>query len=79
MTTEDQIALEKIMGAKIRGAKAFAGVIALAAGFAVTVLQPSPTLAELCGGKEANGCRDGSMGGGNTGSHDDGAFSPPSS
>jgi len=65
------------MGAKTRGARAFAGIIALTAGFAVTALQPSAALAELCGGKEANGCTSGSMGGGNTGGHDD--FSPPSS
>jgi len=56
------------MGVKTRGAKTFAGIVALAAGFAVTVLQPSAALAELCG---ANGCTDGSMGGGNTGGHDD--------
>lgn len=67
------------MGVKTRGAKAFAGIIALTAGFAVTVLQPSAALAELCGGKDSNGCVGGSIGGGNTGSHDDGAFSPPSS
>jgi hypothetical protein len=67
------------MGTKTRSAKAFAGIVALAAGFAVTVLQPSAALAELCGGKESNGCTSGNIGGGNTGGHDDGAFSPPSS
>ena len=67
------------MGVRTRGAKAFAGIVALAAGFAVTVLQPSATLAELCGGKESSGCTGGSMGGGNTDAHDEGDFSPPTS
>jgi hypothetical protein len=58
--------------------KKFAGVVALAAGFAVTALQPSPTLAELCGGKESSGCTGGSTVG-NGGDHDGSTFSPPSS
>jgi hypothetical protein len=68
------------MSTKSRRMKKLAGVVALAAGFAVTALHPSATLAELCGGgKESGNCTSGSMGGGNTGGHDDGAFSPPSS
>jgi len=67
------------MGTKSRRMKKLAGVVALAAGFAVTVLQPSATLAELCGGgKESNSCTGGSTAG-TTGSHDATAFSPPSS
>ncbi len=66
------------MGTKSRRMKKLAGVVALAAGFAVTVLQPSATLAELCGGgKESNSCTGGSTAG-TTGSHDT-SFSPPSS
>lgn len=66
------------MSTKSRRMKKFAGVVALAAGFAVTALQPSPTLAELCGGKESSGCTGGSTVG-NGGDHDGSPFSPPSS
>jgi hypothetical protein len=64
------------MGQKTRGAKAFAGIVALAAGFAAATLQPSPSLAELCGGNDgcvaqAAGKADHDTGGGD--------FSPPSS
>lgn len=59
--------------------KKLAGVVALAAGFAVTALQPSVTLAELCGGgKESSGCAAGGTVG-NAGDHDKSEFSPPSS
>jgi hypothetical protein len=66
----------KAMGQKTRGAKAFAGIVALAAGFAAATLQPSPSLAELCGGDagcvaQGVGRADHDAGGGN--------FSPPSS
>ncbi len=67
------------MNTKSRRMKKLAGVVALAAGFAVTVLQPSATLAELCGGgKESNSCTGGSTAG-TTGSHETTSFSPPSS
>jgi hypothetical protein len=64
------------MGQKTRGAKAFAGIVALAAGFAAATLQPSPSLAELCGDNggcvaQGAGKADNDSGGGN--------FSPPSS
>jgi hypothetical protein len=59
--------------------KGLVGVVALAAGFAVTVLQPSATLAELCGGgKESGNCTSGGTVG-NAGDHDKSDFSPPSS
>ncbi len=67
------------MSTKSRRMKKLAGVVALAAGFAVTALQPSATLAELCGGgKESNSCTGGSTVG-NAGDHDKSTFSPPSS
>jgi hypothetical protein len=64
------------MGQKTRGAKAFAGIVALAAGFVAATLQPSPSLAELCSG--GNGCVAQTPG---RADHDAGGgdFSPPSS
>jgi len=70
------------MAVKSRRTKVLAGAVALAAGFAVTLLQPSVTLAELCGGKESSGCTDSGTGSGtvgNGGDHDPSGFSPPSS
>jgi hypothetical protein len=65
------------MGQRTRSAKALAGIVALAAGFAAATLQPSQSLAELCGDKGA-GCVAGSPG---RADHDAGDrdFSPPSS
>ena len=67
------------MSTKSRRMKKLVGAVALAAGFAVTLLQPSVTLAELCGGgKESNNCTGAGTGAG-TGDHDPANFSPPSS
>jgi len=67
------------MGVKSRRTKVLAGVVALSAGFAAVLLQPTMALAELCGGgKESNGCEAGVSAAG-TGDHDKGDFSPPSS
>ena len=63
------------MGAKSSGAKSLAGVIALAAGFAVATLQPSLSLAAACGGDSGSGCI---AAGAGKGDHD-ANFSPPSS
>ena len=66
------------MGQKLRRTKVLAGVVALSAGFAGVLLQPSVALAELCGGgKESNSCEAGATAAG-TADHDKG-FSPPSS
>ncbi len=71
------------MGAKSRKSrrtKALAGVVALAAGFAGVLLQPSMALAELCGGKESSGCAGSGSGAvGNGGDHDPATAAPPSS
>jgi hypothetical protein len=66
------------MGKRTRGAKVIAGIVALAAGFATATLQPSQSLAELCGGRKDSGCVTGSPG---RADHDAGDrdFSPPSS
>jgi len=75
------------MGAKSRKSrrtKALAGVVALAAGFAGVLLQPSAALAELCGAKDSSGCdslaasgsRTGNIGPGSTGNDH---LAPPSS
>lgn len=71
------------MGLKSRRTKALAGVVALAAGFAGVLLQPSMGLAELCGSKESSGCADTQSGTGNigpgNGDHDPATAGPPSS
>ena len=67
------------MGERTRGAKVFAGIVALTAGFAAATLQPSPSLAELCGNNGNNkDCAAQSVG---RADHDanGGNFSPPSS
>jgi len=68
------------MGHKLRRTKVLAGVVALSAGFAGVLLQPSIALAELCGGgKESNGCESGAAAAAGSGDHDKADFSPPSS
>lgn len=74
------------MGVRSRRTKALAGAVALAAGFAGVLLQPSVALAELCGGKDSSGCDNvaaahsgtGNIGPG-AGDHDPATAAPPSS
>jgi hypothetical protein len=70
-----------LMGAKSRKSrriKALVGVVALTAGFAGVVMQPSVAVAELCGGGKESGCVGAGMVG-TGGDHDTSAFSPPRS
>jgi len=53
------------------------GVVALTAGFAGVLLQPSMALAELCGG--ASGCADSHIGNIGPGTSDNDSPAPPSS
>jgi hypothetical protein len=69
---------------KSRRTKALAGVVALAAGFAGALLEPSMALAELCGGKDSSGCNSLGASGSHTGNSGPGTSdndtpAPPSS
>ena len=67
------------MRVKTRRTKVLAGVVALAAGFAGVLLQPSVALAELCGGKDSSGCDDVAAAHSGAGDHDPATAGPPSS